>query len=164
MIGSSHAFADLQYSIMKMSDNKELMSFIVTQRACVLSVLLDTTQVHSAAILYATDELNNRFYFTTDKSTEKCQPFYAGKKTVPASLVVGTAVGTPYTMQLRGILRTIASGEKDHNTKLAYLIAKHGNNRNKHWNDLMVLLEFEPIQGKFTDYSVGWTTTELDFS
>ena len=140
------------------------MSFLKTERACVLSVIVADTQVHSAAILYATDETTGRYYFTTDGTTEKCQPLNNGMSTAPASIVVGTTVGAPYTAQLKGQLRLIATTEKDHGVKLSYLIDKHGNKHNKHWNDQMVLLEFEPLTGKYTDYSIGWTSTELELS
>ena len=149
---------------MKFKDNQDLLYFLDQDRACVLSVLTSDNKVHSAAILFATDETVKKFYFTTDKNSEKCQPIVNGASSIPASIVIGTIVGTPYTVQLKGGLRLVLPSQTDHSKKLACLINKHGNNDNKHWNNEMVLLEFEPLRGKYTDYSIDWTAHELDFS
>jgi len=149
---------------MKINDNQDLLSFLDQERACVLSVLTNDNKVHSAAILFATDEAVEKCYFTTDKTSEKCQPLVNGVSSIPAAIVIGTIVGTPYTVQLKGDLRLVLPSQTNHSKKLSYLIHKHGNNDNKHWNNEMVLLEFEPQHGKFTDYSIDWTANELDFS
>ncbi len=86
---------------MKFADS--IKPFLHKHRIAVLSVLLDSGELHGAALHYAWDEMNGVFVFFTRTGTVKFQALEKGPK--QASLVIGFSDEEFCTIQMRGEAR-----------------------------------------------------------
>lgn len=143
-----------------LADRGDLRQFLESQAAATLAVLLDTNgAVHAASLLYWLDTNTFRFYFVTSKSTEKYK-LLKSKTVIPAALVIGTEVGTDFTVQLRGTLRPV--DPKTHAKIVDAYYQKRGNRHDDITDSDNCLLELTPTWGRFTDYNEGYDHFYLD--
>lgn len=132
----------------------ELAKFLDEQPVAVISVPIDENGApHSATLGYwhKSDPLN--FYFVTSKNSQKCQ-LLKDKQELPAACVVGTYMGTSFTLQMRGTLRIL--DQDQHQTEIDSFCKKRGKTKDQLFNPDSVLLGFTPNWARFTDYSQGW--------
>lgn len=135
---------------MKIIDIKGLDKFLEEQEAAVLSVPIDDKgTIHSAALLYAHSDDPLCFIFVTGGETEKCK-LLAAQKEAKGSCIIGTSRGTPFSLQMRGIVTLKAPTEASH--ELDIYEAKRGKRSDDVSSSNQVVLIFKPTWARCTDY------------
>jgi uncharacterized protein YhbP (UPF0306 family) len=138
-----------------LKDEPQLADFIRHEQSGVLSIVIDSVgTVHNAAITYWHQENPLKFYYITDRNSEKCKMLLTGNER-NAGFVVGTVIDTPFTLQLRGKCKIVDKNK--HSDIINGYIKKRGNDHGIK-NSEKVLIEFKPDWARFTDYSKGWQT------
>lgn len=135
-------------------DCPRLAEFLNHQPVAVVSLPINEDGVlHSATLGYwhTTDPLT--FFFVTSKNSEKCQLLNV-KKELPATCVVGTYMGTDFTLQMRGTLRIL--DQSQYQKEIDSFCEKRGKSRDYIIKPDSVLLGFTPNWARYTDYSQGW--------
>jgi len=145
---------------MKLADHMQLRAFISEHTTATLAVSIDDNgTIHAASLLYVHSENPFRLYFVTAKTTEKYRLLHT-KPSIPAAVVIGTEKGTPFTVQLRGLLQTV---DPAHNTNI---IEKYYEKRGNRGDDIAdsknSLLMFIPRWGRYTDYAKGYEQSLLE--
>lgn len=127
--------------------DKNVISFLQHHRISVLSVLQSDGSIHSATLHYATIENPLSFVFMTGKKSQKCQSLLDGSEQV-ASLVVGFSEEEFVTFQAQGKVKMV---EKSDNEKWQIYIDKYPSRSKGRENPEYVLLQFTPLNWKYTD-------------
>ena len=147
---------------MTLSDYPTLQAFLEHEAAGTIAVPIDdagTLHIATMHYVHMTDPL--RFYFATSSKSEKCRLLNEQPEVI-AACSVGTYVGTPFTLQMRGHARLLQMA--DHPDIIEkYFTKRQSSNKNVEGSD-SVLVEFTPNWARFTDFSKGWDTTMLDLS
>jgi general stress protein 26 len=149
-------------STVKLSGQQRLRSFLHEAKAATLAVPInDAGTIHAASLLYVHDDDPLKFYFISSKSTEKYTLLHK-KSSIPAALVIGTEKGTPFTVQLHGLLESVDPAEN------ADVLEKYYEKRGNRGDDITdpnnSLLLFTPNWGRFTDYANGYDQYLLDLT
>lgn len=144
---------------MKIAGAPKLLDFLGAEKVATLAVPIDANgTLHIATMNYVhlLDPL--RFYFMTSSKSEKCR--LMNVQPVAAACNVGTYVGTPFTLQMRGIARILDKTQESEVLE-AYFAKRGDKNRNVEGPD-SVLVEFTPDWARYTEFSKGWGTTRLE--
>jgi general stress protein 26 len=138
-------------------DNPKLAEFLNREPVAVVSVSIDEIGTPHAATLgywHKSDPLS--FFFVTNKNSQKCR-LLNQKKELPAACVVGTYMGTEFTLQMRGTLRVL---DKDNYREEIDRYCEKRGKRREELKDLAdpdgVLLRFTPNWARYVDFSQGW--------
>ncbi len=150
---------------MSITDIKGLEDFLQSQEAAVLSVPIDGNgTIHGAGLLYAHDERPLQFIFVTSSKSEKCN-LLNKQKTVPASCVIGTTKGTPFSLQMRGrvTIKEISKAKKE----IEIYKTKRGKAVDDFSDSDQVVLIFRPDWARCTiydstDFQDGFKRVMLD--
>ena len=137
-----------------------LAKFLDQERAATVAVPIDSNgTIHAAALGYWHTGNPLRFYFVTDKATEKCR-LLVEKGSVQAACVVGTVVGVDFCLQMRGQIKIVNSADFKETIDKYY--AKRGNRHDDIDDPKNVLMEFTPTWARYTDYTKGCDRHMLD--
>ena len=136
--------------------NKEVVTFLRTQRVGVLAVLMPNGKPHAASLHFAHCEGPFVFFFETQKSYQKAEPLLAQEKT-NASFVVGVDDSNMKTVQLDGTISIITDEEKELFESTYY--TKFPEKMQSKGDAGALFFKFVPDFWKFTD----WTRPEGKF-
>ncbi len=130
---------------------QKILEFLSTHRVCSLTTLLKDGTPHAAAVHYSHNVEPLELFFSTDKTSKKCQDLLTGNST-KASVVVGFSEEEWKTLQMDGKLRAVAgTDELQHIHPLHYL--KHPEAA-KYKNDPdTIFLKFTPTWWRYSDYT-----------
>lgn len=144
---------------MKITEVPKLLEFLDGEKVATLAVPIDGSgTLHIATMHYVHRLKPFCFYFVTDKRSEKCR-LLNERPEVVAACNVGTYIGTPFTLQMRGKARIIDMAQSMDALQL-YFAKRQSKNKNVEGPN-SVLIEFAPNWARFTDYAKGWDTTML---
>ncbi len=127
-----------------------LTKFLEEERVATVALPLDDVSIHAATLKYFHTAAPLRFYFITGRETEKCK-LLTQAGTTNGACVVGTHIGTPFTLQMRGQFRIVDPVRNEEIVDSYY--EKRGNRHDDIADPLNILIEFEPKWARFTDYS-----------
>jgi len=132
--------------------DQDLLNFLSKERVCALTVLLNDGQPHSAA-LHFSHNVGSEFeiYFSTERSSRKCEPLLGGKIS-KASIVVGFSEVDWKTIQLEGEVY-IAEDKDELDSIKAIHYAKHPQSKKYENDPETVFLVFKSKQYKYSDLS-----------
>lgn len=146
---------------MTLTNHRALARFLQTHPAATIAVSIDENgSVHTAPLLYWHSERPLSFYFVTDSRSEKCK-LLNKRKSLPAACVVGTERGTPFMLQMRGVLEVI---EDPSSRILDAYYAKRKNHTDDIQDKNSVCLRFTPTWARYTDYSEGYAKHMLNLT
>jgi len=129
---------------------KEVLSFLLGQRASVLATALPLEKVHAAAMLYSCNPDPLEIYFFTESGTKKVEKLTETAH-CHASLVIGTTEELKQTLQLSGTLYLVQKkNEIDKIKELHY--AKFPQSK-VYESDTTLFLKFIPDWWRHTNYS-----------
>lgn len=144
----------------KLADYPELARFLEHEGLATTAIPIDEAgTIHAATMGYGHAAAPLRFYFVTDKASEKCA-LLRQKPALQGACVIGTYKDTPFTLQMRGEFRIVESGR--HQQDLEAYYRKHSKRTDDIDEPNNVLLQFAPTWARFTDYSKGWGHYFLD--
>lgn len=126
-----------------------IKQFLKAHRISVAGIIQKDGTVHSATMHYAHSEDPLTFYFMTDKSSRKCRPLQDGES-ANASLVIGFNEEEMATFQAEGTISFLKEENQDKGWD-AYT-KKFPNRAGGKDNPEVVILQFTPNWGRFTDY------------
>lgn len=127
------------------------LKFLTSHRVCSLTTLLPDGTPHAAALHYSHKVNPAILYFSTEKSSRKCQGLLNGE-TVKGSVVVGFSEEEWITLQMDGEVTAVldeAELKKVH--ELHY--AKHPNSEKYKDDPETIFLAFTPTWWRYTDYN-----------
>lgn len=131
-----------------------LKKFLAAEFAATVSVPIDSSgTLHIATLAFYHTGLPVMFYFVTSKNSEKYRMLSKGKA-ITAACAIGTYKGTPYTLQMRGMLQAI--DHEKHQDIVDEYYKKRGNRHDEVSDDANVMLRFVPNWARFTDYTNGY--------
>lgn len=142
------------------ADLPELARFLDDQPVAVISIPIDENGTPHAATLgywHKMDPLS--FFFITSKNSQKCQ-LLKDKGELPAACVVGTYMGTAFSLQMRGTVKIL--DQDNHQAEIDSFCNKRGKSREELVNSDSVLLCFMPNWARYIDFSQGWGQHFLD--
>lgn len=146
----------------KFAKTPELAKFLNDQPVAVISVPIDEDGTpHAATLGYWHKSEPLSFFFVTNKNSQKCQLLNV-KKELPAACVVGTYMGTEFTLQMRGTLRIL--DQDQHQQEVESLCQKRGKTKEQLFTPDSVLLGFAPNWARYIDFSQGWGQNFLDLN
>lgn len=147
---------------MKLAQAAKLLEFLNNEKVATLAVSIDKSgTLHIATMHYAHRLQPFCFYFVTDGRSEKCRLLKTQPEIV-AACNVGTYIGTPFTLQMRGTARILDMAKSEDMLKLYF---EKRQSKNKNVEGLhSLLVEFAPNWARFTDYAKGWDTTILELA
>lgn len=131
-------------------DNK-VLEFLAKHRVCSLATLLPDESPHAAALHYSHQGNPLKLFFSTTKSSKKCQTLLEGKIS-RASIVVGFSEKEWLTLQMDGNVKVILDPKE---LKLAKSIhyPKHPDSQQYEYAPETIFLEFTPDWWRFTDFN-----------
>lgn len=143
---------------MRLADAPGLAAFLDSTAVATFAAPVDADgTLHIATMHYWHDHKTLNFYFVTEKSSEKCTLLKDGS-TQKAAVVVGTVMGTPFTLQMRGVAQIVLKDE--HTFAIDGYTTKRGNSHDVE-HEGSVLLQFHPTWARFTDYAHGYDRHQL---
>lgn len=129
----------------------QITKFLTEQHIGVLTTLLIDGTPHSAALHFSHTESPLEFYFSTEKTSRKCEALLDGK-TGKASLVVGFSEAEWITIQLSG--EVVAIKDKAELSKVQEIhYAKHPGSAKYKDDPATIFLKFTPKWWRYTDYN-----------
>jgi general stress protein 26 len=136
----------------------EALSYLTTQRTCVIAVEMPDGSPHAATLHFAHTQDPLQFIFLTERGYKKAEPLLR-KDTIRASVVVGTQEGEMKTLQLDG---TATLTEDPAPIRAYYAKFTDKNQDNLDEDDIFFI--FKPIWWRFTDWTPpeGKTTFDSD--
>lgn len=145
---------------MKISENPKLLEYLDDEKVATLAVPINKNgTLHIATMHYVHRLEPFCFYFVTDGRSEKCRLLKAQPEVV-AACNIGTYIGTPFTLQMRGKARILDIAQSEDVLNL-YFEKRQSKNKNVEGPN-SVLIEFAPDWARFTDFAKGWDTTMLE--
>ena len=147
---------------MKLREATQLQAFLQEEMVANLAVPVDedgTLHIATMNYVHLIDPL--RFYFMTSDLSEKAR-LMSAKPEVTAACNVGSYIGTPFTLQMRGVSR-ILDKAKLPDVLDAYFEKRGDTNRNVE-GPHTVMVEFVPNWARFTDFSKDWEQTVLELA
>ncbi len=127
-------------------------TFLNNHRTSVMSVLQDSGIVHAATMHFAADPEKELFFFMTGRETIKCQSLQDGKPR-KAAVVIGFNEEEMATFQAEGEVSLLTEENKDLGWKT--YTNKYPNRAKGKDDPGVVILEFRPSWGRFSDYGKG---------
>lgn len=147
---------------MKLENATELLKFLDEEKTATLALPIDEDgTLHIATMNYVHMLDPFCFYFMTSDKSEKCT-LLNQKAEVVAACNVGTYVGVPFTLQMRGVATILDKAEQEEVMDAYY--AKRGDTNRNVEGPHSVLVAFRPNWARFTEFAKGWDTTLLDLS
>ncbi len=130
---------------------EKLAQFLTTHRVCSLTTLLPDGTPHAAALHYSHTEDPLTLYFSTEKSSRKCQGILNGES-VMGSVVIGFSEEEWVTLQMDGEVTAVSD---DAVLKKAHAIhySKHPNSEKYKDDPETLFLAFSPTWWRYTDYN-----------
>lgn len=129
---------------------KEALKFLDSQSVSSLTVLLPDGSPHASSLHYSYNTKPFEIYFSTDKTSKKCQSLVNGNPT-RASFVIGFK-DNENTLQMDGVVEMLQNTNK---IKEIENIHYKRNPDSAEWKDdpNTVFLIFKPVWWRYTDYS-----------
>ena len=130
--------------------DKKILDFLAKNRISVLTTLLPDGSPHSASLHFSNNNNPFEFYFSTERSSRKCQSLLNGKPG-KSSLVVGFSEEDFITLQMEGEVKAILNKEdleKIH--KVHY--AKYPDSEKWKNDPGSVFLVFTPKWWRYTEF------------
>jgi len=131
--------------------NQTIEGFLSKNRISVLSVVLPDGSSHSAALHYSHVDNPLKFYFSTKRSSRKCEGLQDGKS-AKASLVVGFNEEEWITMQLNGEVKIVINSDELAAIKAVHYM-KHPGSKKYENDPESIFLEFIPNWWRYTDFN-----------
>lgn len=129
---------------------KPIANLLNKEQVCVLSVLLQNGDIHSATVHYSHKDAPLKFYIQTSNDTLKAQPFLKGEAG-KAAMVIGFSEQDWLTLQMHGNVRIITNEDELQDVyKIHY--KKHPG-AEKYKGPQTVTLEFTSTWWRYTDYN-----------
>ena len=138
---------------MKLAELPELNKFLQHSMAATIAVPIENDELHASSLIYWNSTEPLLFYFITSGDSVKFT-LLKSKAEINCAAVVGTTKGTPFTLQMRGLLSEIAAEENKDVLENYYY--KRGNDKDDITDPNTCLLRFQPKWARFTDYSQGY--------
>ncbi len=134
----------------RLSEEPGLKSFLQSETAAVVSLpITKAGDIHSAALLYATNDIY-QFIFVTKRDTDKCK-LLLEQEDAPAACVVGTTKGVSFSLQMRGLIKLVE--KVDAAKELDVYEAKYGRRGDMPGDESdEVVLVFTPYWVRYTKY------------
>jgi general stress protein 26 len=126
------------------------LKFLASHRVGSLSTLLKDGSPHAAALHYSHTSDPLTLFFSTDKSSRKCESLLEGNA-VKSAFVVGFSEEEWITLQLDGEAILISSDELAKAHEVHY--AKHPNSAKYKDDPATVFIKFTPTWWRYTDYN-----------
>lgn len=127
-----------------------IQTFLQSHRISVLGVLQDGGKVHSAALHYTHLQDPFKFFFMTEKESQKCRDLINGKEN-SASLVIGFSEEEFVTFQAEGTVKIVTDEENIAEGTEIYM-QKYPSRTERQNNPNIVLLQFTPTLWTYRDY------------
>lgn len=141
----------------QLTNHPTLKAFLQQEPVATIAVPIDDKgTIHAATLLYWNSEEPLRFYFVTNRDSEKVK-LLKTQSELQCACVVGTYKGTPFTLQMHGTLRGVTP---DDAIRTAYY-AKTDNHYDDIADDKNMCIMFTPTWARFTDYSQGYHRQKL---
>jgi general stress protein 26 len=128
----------------------KIVAFLEKHRVCSLTTMLPDNIPHAAALHYSTNGDLFELYFSTEKSSKKCEGLLSGK-TVKSSLVVGFSEEEWVTLQMDGEVEVVSDNDLEKVQKIHY--ARHPNSAKYKDKPETIFLKFTPKWWRYTDYN-----------
>ncbi|MDB4939593.1 MAG: hypothetical protein JWO40_18 [Candidatus Doudnabacteria bacterium] len=130
---------------------EELLKYLTEHRISVMAVNLPDHGVHAATIHYAHSDTPFKLFFSTERSSRKCQGLLDGKST-SASVVVGFSEDEWITVQMDGEIKAVLEETELKNAKSIYY-AKYPSSKKYENKPENIFLEFVPTWWRYSDYN-----------
>lgn len=133
--------------------DKAVLDFLTKEKLSVISVVLESGQVHSATVHFShVLEPVLKIYVQTSSATVKASPFLSGQ-VGQGALVVGFSHIDWLTLQMRGTVRLVTDSEEIQKVSQLHY-AKHPDAQ-KRSGPTTVFLEFTPTWWRYTDFKTS---------
>ena len=134
----------------------QIKNFLSNNKIAALTTLLPDGMPHSAAIHFSHGDSPFELYFSTDKTSRKCEGLVNGE-TVKSSVVIGFSTQEWITFQLSGEITIITNpAELQKVQEIHY--AKHPHSAKYKDDPATVFLKFTPKWWRFTDFNTDPVT------
>ncbi len=138
----------------QLRDYRALADFLMSEKAATVALPIDDAGIHAATLKYDHTADPLRFYFVTGRETEKCK-LLTELGEVNGACVVGTHIGTPFTLQMRGQFTVLDPSQ--HKKAVASYYKKRGNRHDDIADPSNALIVFVPKWARFTDYNENYS-------
>lgn len=129
--------------------SEEIISYIQSNRVCVIAVQMPDLTPHAATVHFAYNPTRQHFIFETYHEYRKTRAFDE-KHHVPASLVIGSSEGTMKTLQIDGMAMLVADADSD--TKTFYMNT-FPEKQGKYDSNKLIFFTFSPTWWKYSDWT-----------
>lgn len=134
--------------------------FLNSNEISVLTTLLANGTPHSATLHFSHQQEPLEFYFSTKRTSVKCENLLDGKPSA-ASMVVGFSTENWITLQLRGVVQVITNKiEQEKVQEIHY--AKHPGSKRYKDDAETVFLKFTPNWWRYSDLSITQIISSTD--
>lgn len=130
--------------------NDRITHFLTKHHICSLTTILPDGMPHAAAIHYSYSNEPFTLYFSTDRTSRKCQALLNGKRG-KAAVVIGLSTEEWVTLQIEGNIRIATVDELPNIQKIHY--TKHPHSAKYKDDPGTVFLIFSPTWWRFTDFN-----------
>jgi len=135
---------------------RAVQEFLTSQRVCSLTTLLKDGAPHAAALHYSHHMDPIELYFSTEKTSKKCQALLYGNST-KGSVVIGFSEEEWITLQLDGDVQAIFY-PSELRTVHAIHYAKHPDSEKYRDDPLTIFLKFVPSWWRYTNFKTDPVT------
>lgn len=133
-----------------------IQEFLTSHRVCSLATLLKDGSPHAAALHYSHHPDLLELYFSTEKTSRKCQALLDGHS-IRGSVVIGFSEDEWITLQMDGDVQAIVDLNELHAVHVVHY-AKHPDAEQYKNDPATIFLKFNPSWWRYTNYNTAPVT------